>query len=175
MKSIITLFTIFCYVSLFGQETDKASITGDKDLDNCISVINTNATNNYESYKKEMSVQFGISASIIDQYVKQEKVSPGDLYYGCSLSKETNKSISDVMSSYKKNKGWGKAAKDLGIKPGSEQFHNFKANTLKGENNFIKSNDDKGNKNDNKNQKQNQIKQENNSGKAPDDNNQGKK
>ena len=175
MKSIIILIAIICSVSLFGQDADKVSVTGDKDLDNCISAINSTATTNYESYKKEMNVQFGISVSTIDQYVKKENVSPGDLYYGCSLSKATNKSISDVMSSYKKNKGWGKTAKDLGIKPGSEQFHNFKGNTLKGESQFINSKDVKGNKNNTKNLNQNQNKQENNSGKVPDNNNQDKK
>ena len=174
MKSIIIYLTVIFSSALFSQETDKVSITGDKDLDNCISAINSDANTNYESYKKEMNAQFGIAYSEIDQYVKKDNISPGDLYYGCSLSKATNKSVSDVMKNYKKNKGWGKTAQDLGIKPGSEQFHNFKGNTLKGESKFI---NDKNQKNDNKNQKQNQnqINSQNNSGKAPNNNNQGKK
>ena len=119
MKLIIILFTVIFSSVLFSQETDKVLITGDKDLDNCISTINSDANTNYESYKKEMNAQFGIAYSEIDQYVKKDNISPGDLYYGCSLSKATNKSVSDVMKNYKKNKGWGKTAQDLCIKPGS--------------------------------------------------------
>jgi len=35
------------------------------------------------------------------------------------------------MKKYKEKKGWGSIAKELGIKPGSEQFHALKNNTFK--------------------------------------------
>jgi hypothetical protein len=39
--------------------------------------------------------------------------------------------VSEVVGLYSEKKGWGAVAKDLGIKPGSEEFHELKANTVK--------------------------------------------
>ena len=157
---------------LFGQEIGKVTNTGDVELDNYISDINIRAKDDYDGFKKEMTSQFGISSSDVDRYVKQEKINPGDLYYGYSLSRETNQPASDVMNNYKNHKAWGKVAKDLGIKPGSEEFKNFKGKTLKGKDSSVDKNKEE---NNNNNQNQNQSKQKNNSGSVPNKNSQGKK
>ncbi|MCK4465819.1 MAG: hypothetical protein KAU83_08910, partial [Bacteroidales bacterium] len=46
------------------------------------------------------------------------------------LSKISGKPVDDVVEIYKvhKNKGWGYIAKQLGIKPGSPEFHKLKEN-----------------------------------------------
>ena len=51
-------------------------------------------------------------------------------FLSCEISKVSNKSIAEVERSYSsnKNKGWGAIAKDLGIKPGSSEFHTLKSN-----------------------------------------------
>lgn len=164
MKSIIVVISFFLSSFIFGQEVGKVTITGDVDLDNYVSDINSKAKDDYEGFKKEMNTQFGMSSTEVDRYVKQEKVSPGDLYYGCSLSRETNKPVSDVMKSYKNNKSWDKVAHDFGIKPGSEQFHNFKSKTMKGKSPNANDVSKDLNKNQNKIQKQNQnqIQKQNN-------------
>lgn len=173
MKSIV-IFIVFIFSSLlFAQETGKVPNTGDAELDNYISDINIKAKDDYDGFKQEMTSQFGLSSSDVDRYVKQEKINPGDLYYGCSLSRESKKPVSDVMKNYKNQKGWGRVAQDLGIKPGSEEFQNFKGKTLKGKGQSSEDKTKDENKNQNKNQNQN--KQQNNSGNAPTKNSQGKK
>lgn len=166
MKSIIIFVVTLLTLPLFGQEAGKVPNTGDAELDSYISDINSRAKDDYDGFKEEMTSQFGISSSDVDKYVKQEKINPGDLYYGASLSRESKKPVSDVMNNYKSNKAWGKVAQDLGIKPGSEEFKSFKGKTLKGKG---QSSDDVSkdvnkdqNKNQNQIQKQNQ--QQNNSG-----------
>jgi hypothetical protein len=132
MKSIIILIALVFVGCLFGQDIDKAPNTGDSDVDKRISEINIGAKSDYEGYKKEMTKQFGVSSGEVDRYVKQQKLDPGDVYYGSVLARETNRSVSDIMTKYEKTRGWGKVAKDLGIQPGSEQFHNLKKNMLMG-------------------------------------------
>lgn len=171
MKSIIILIIILLTLPVFGQETGKVSKTGDDDLDRYISDINSRAKDDYDGYKKEMINQFGISSSDVDRYVKQEKVNPGDLYYGCSLSRESKKTVSDVMKNYKNNKAWGKVAQDVGIKPGSEEFKNFKGKTLKDKD---QTSEDK-TKDQNKNQIQKQNHQQNNAGNVSGQKSKGKK
>jgi len=56
---------------------------------------------------------------------------PADVYYASVLSSASGKPISDVVGLYKDKKGWGAVAKELGIKSGSEEFHELKANTMK--------------------------------------------
>ncbi len=132
MKSIMIFVVILLSAPLFGQETGKVPNTGDIEIDSYISDINSRAKDDYDGFKKEMTTQFGISSSDVDKYVKQDKINPGDLYYGAALSRESKKPISDVMKNFKNNKAWGKVAQDLGIKPGSEEFKKFKGKTLKG-------------------------------------------
>ena len=156
MKSIIAIISFFLSSFIFGQESGIVTITGDSDLDNYITEINNKAEDDYDGFRKEMNVQFGISVTEVDRYVKSEKVNPGDLYYGCSLSRETNKPFSDIMESYKKNKAWGKIAQDLGIKPGSEEFKLFKGKTLKGKEQKADDISKDLKKDQNKNQQQNQ-------------------
>ena len=71
------------------------------------------------------------------------------------------------MKKYNNNKSWGKVAQDLGIKPGSEEFKNFKGKTLKGKNPSVdtsKEDNNSQNKNQNQDQKQNKNDSGNNQG-----------
>lgn len=52
----------------------------------------------------------------------------GDVVISFEIMKITKKPIGDVIRVYKasKTKGWGAMAKELGIKPGSKEFHAMK-------------------------------------------------
>jgi len=54
--------------------------------------------------------------------------SPADAYIALRLGEMSNRPIRYVTDKYKKHKGngWGVLAKELGIKPGSEEFHALK-------------------------------------------------
>ena len=53
---------------------------------------------------------------------------PSDAYMVLRLGELSHRSVDDVMTVYKANrkKGWGVMAKNLGIKPGSREFHALK-------------------------------------------------
>ena len=55
---------------------------------------------------------------------------PAEIYFALELSKMSQKPIDNVVEIYKvnKEKGWGYIAKQLGIKPGSPEFHQLKNN-----------------------------------------------
>jgi hypothetical protein len=55
---------------------------------------------------------------------------PGDIYMALELSKIGRVTLDNVLSIYKtnKSKGWGFIAKEVGIKPGSAEFHQLKNN-----------------------------------------------
>jgi hypothetical protein len=52
----------------------------------------------------------------------------GDLAVGLEMGDLSRRPVNNVIDAYEKNKGWGNIAKDLGIKPGSEEFHRMKRN-----------------------------------------------
>lgn len=52
----------------------------------------------------------------------------GDLALGLEMGYLSKKPMNTVFGMYEKNRGWGNIAKDLGIKPGSEEFHQMKRN-----------------------------------------------
>ncbi|MEY4605009.1 MAG: hypothetical protein RIT43_2301, partial [Bacteroidota bacterium] len=70
-----------------------------------------------------------------------------DVFMSFEIAALTKKNVDDVVKSYEKNKdkGWGVIAKEMGIKPGSEQFHALKGNSKKASENS-KGNSEKGNK-----------------------------
>ena len=56
---------------------------------------------------------------------------PAEIYFALELSKLSSRSIDQVVEIYEvnKDKGWGFIAKELGIKPGSPEFHSLKEQT----------------------------------------------
>jgi hypothetical protein len=73
-----------------------------------------------------------------------EILQPAEIVLAGRIGVIVDKPVDTVISSYRSNqsKGWGEVAKDLGIKPGSPEFH-----ALKGK---PKKNQGKGNVNSNK-------------------------
>ena len=51
---------------------------------------------------------------------------PSDAYMVLRLAEMAKLPSARVMSEYKPGKGWGVVAKNLGIKPGSPEFHALK-------------------------------------------------
>lgn len=123
--------------------------TGDKELDLTLSDMNTSAKVDLSAFKKDLSVSFNITDAKLDQLMV--KMQPAEVYYALEIAKITSKTIDEVAKSYEANKakGWGVIAKEMGIKPGSKEFHALK-NKAKGKNDKVK-----GNKNKDKGEKGN--------------------
>ncbi len=131
MKTLIILIVVALTQAALGQELTTAYNTGDADMDTHLAEINENASSDYEAFKEKLSESTEITDEEIDRYINEEDIEPADLYYASVLSSASDRPISEVVEMYKEKKGWGAVAQELGIKPGSEEFHQLKANTVK--------------------------------------------
>ena len=104
--------------------------TGDEELNKSLISIDVQAKADFGAFKMELSSSSGVEAKKIDYLSIEIGMSAGDIYMTIELAKITKKSIDDVVKVYSvhKEKGWGVMAKELGIKPGSPEFHALKGN-----------------------------------------------
>ena len=105
--------------------------TGDSELDIDLAKINTNAKGDFIAFKADLKLSYNVSEKKIDYLQLSIKMEPAEIYLTLELSKISKKSIDDVVEIYNahKEKGWGFIAKQLGIKPGSPEFHSLKGST----------------------------------------------
>jgi hypothetical protein len=103
----------------------KAS-TGDTEMDNILTDIHNQAVKDINAFKTTVQNTFNIVNSKVDAALKL--LSPGDVYMAAQVSLSVNKPFEEVVKTYSahKEKGWGAIAKELGIKPGSPEFHAMK-------------------------------------------------
>lgn len=107
--------------------------TGNPEMDKQLNDINNSAILDLSSFKTDLLNKFKTVG--MDQLNKIiSKVSaPAEALMVLEIQQITKKPLDTVLTSYDKNKskGWGAIAKDLGIKPGSAEFHQLKANMSK--------------------------------------------
>lgn len=104
--------------------------SGDDELDKSLLTIDANATLDFGDFKVDISGSYDITEKKLDYLSIEIGMSGGDIYMTVELAKIADKSVDDVVAVYtkNKNKGWGVIAKELGIKPGSDEFHALKGN-----------------------------------------------
>jgi len=105
--------------------------TGDEELDKSLLSIDANASLNFGDFKVDISGSYDITEKKLDYLSVEIGMKAGDIYLTVELAKITEKSVDEVVTVYtaNKNKGWGVIAKELGIKPGSPEFHALKGKT----------------------------------------------
>lgn len=128
----VILLVVLLSAFTFAQNLNISFDTGDDDIDSYLNDVNVYAKANYDFFRKNLSLKFGISTREVDRYIYKEKVQPADLYYACAVSGITGKRVDDILVLYKDKKGWGAVAKELGIKPGSKEFHRLKLKSISG-------------------------------------------
>ena len=129
---IIILITFIISSFLYAQEIKDQFKTGDNDVDQYLSEVNGYGTAQYDFFKRNLSMKFGIDLRDVDRYVYKENIRPADLYYACTIASVTHRNVADVILLYQDKKGWGAVAKELGIKPGSREFHKLKSKSMSG-------------------------------------------
>lgn len=127
MKNLILLAFISLTISTSAQVSFS---TGNPQLESDLNVINTKGTANYNVFKNDLSVSFGISSTKIDHMKVDLEMLPGEIYLALEIANLAKKPIDNVLKVYSlnKSKGWGYIAKEVGIKPGSPEFHALKNN-----------------------------------------------
>ncbi|WP_218951145.1 hypothetical protein [Desulfoluna butyratoxydans] len=97
------------------------------DLDNFLSNLNIQAKADIDNFSARLSAQFSVPYPEVQTIIRTVEF-PADVFMCLQLGKMTNTEPESVVEIYRsnKNKGWGAIAKELGIEPGSADFHALK-------------------------------------------------
>jgi hypothetical protein len=89
---------------------------------------------NLGAFKVRLSTQFGVPVPKVEAILASVGP-PGDAYMCFRVGQVASQPVEVVMkeSQAHKEKGWRMIAKNLGIKPGSKEFHDLKKGDLKGD------------------------------------------
>ena len=100
-------------------------------LEDFLSSVNVQARVDLPGFSAKISSQFGVPLPQV-QAVVQSVREPADAFMVFQLGQFSGKQPERVMDVYRsrKGKGWGVIAKELGIKPGSAEFHALKNGDL---------------------------------------------
>ncbi len=123
MKKTIFLALMLVSGIALGQNYNS----GDVELDASLKIVNTDANKDMTFFKANLAKTFNVTVPKVETCFKAG-MNAGDAYMAFEISNLTRKPIEDVITVYKtsKSKGWGVMAKELGIKPGSAEFHALK-------------------------------------------------
>lgn len=115
-------------IAIFALSVNAYAETG---LDDFIKSLDVQAEGNIGDFKVQLGAAFGTPTPKIDVLISNVE-KPADAYMCLRLAELTGKPVDTVLKEYKtnKNKGWGVIAKNLGIKPGSKNFHELKRGKL---------------------------------------------
>lgn len=89
--------------------------------------FNIRAEADPSGFRARLAARFQIGDAEINTVIGNTE-RPAEAYMVCRLAEMSGKPVDYVMKEYSSNKtkGWGVIAKNLGIKPGSKEFHALK-------------------------------------------------
>jgi hypothetical protein len=100
-------------------------------LDSFLKGVNVQAQADMPGFYATVSAQFGVPVPQVEA-VFGMVATPADAFMVFQLGQMAHRPPETVVQTYKahKGKGWGVIAKELGIKPGSREFHALKNGDL---------------------------------------------
>ena len=120
MKSLKTVVVLLMMTLL----VSSAALAGDFDW---IRDLNIRAQADPSGFRARLGARFKIGDAEISAVLGNVQ-EPGDAYMVLRLAEMSRHPTDDVVAQYRSGmgKGWGAVAKNLGIKPGSREFHALK-------------------------------------------------
>lgn len=120
---------VFLTCLLFFNISNAFSQGGGSDLETNLKSIDVNANADFGAFKAELGVTYNISDRKITELSTRFKMRPSDIFMTLECAFISGKAVDEVARIYKSSNGngWGIIAKQLGIKPGSKEFHSLKA------------------------------------------------
>lgn len=140
MKKLVFTLLAFAALHLSSQTVTFKAGTGDKELDVQLNELNANAKLDIKGFKAEMNVSFNCGNQAVDELMVKMNNNPADVFMLLQIAFQMKKSHDVILASYNRHRGkggWGAVAKEMGIKPGSPEFHAMK-NSAKGKNGKMK-------------------------------------
>jgi len=100
-------------------------------LDSFLSSVNVQARADLPGFQAKVSAQFGVPVPQVEAVLGMV-ATPADAFMVFQLGQMAHRPPETVVQTYQahKGKGWGVIAKELGIKPGSREFHALKNGDL---------------------------------------------
>lgn len=101
-------------------------------LEDFLASVNIQARADLPGFSAKISTQFGVPVAQVQTVVRSVR-EPADAFMVYQLSQFSGRKPERVIDVYtrSKGKGWGVIAKELGIKPGSAEFHALKRGDLR--------------------------------------------
>lgn len=118
-------------VALFLAAIVSIASVAHADLDGFLKSVNIQAQADRNNFSVKLGAQFGVPQARVEAIIKSVPA-PADAFMVLQLGQMSNKQPEAVLQTYQRShgKGWGELAKELGIKPGSPEFHALKRGDL---------------------------------------------
>lgn len=102
------------------------------ELNSFLRGVNNQAMADSTTYNNKLSRQFGVPMPKVESIVRSVS-QPADAFMVLQISQMTHKAPEAVLHTYQrsKGKGWGTIAREIGIKPGSPEFHALRRGDLR--------------------------------------------
>lgn len=102
--------------------------SGDVWVDSQLDDVNRYGSRYREPFVDEMVRYYGAPRALVTELLVTRRWAPGDVYYACAIAQTLGRPCRYVVDEWDRNhgKGWGAVARELGIKPGSAEFHRLK-------------------------------------------------
>ena len=137
MKKALVIFTLLLLaipgLPAYGDDRRGGSSyclrTGDTTFDATLGDLNLQTHgDNLSDFISNLSLSYDVPRLKIEYLIDKVKMTPADVYMTVGIAQITSRPIDEVVDQYRANKGkgWGVIAKQLGIKPGSKEFHALK-------------------------------------------------
>lgn len=120
MKTLLTL-TILSILSIGSVKDAKA------DNFDWLNDLNIQATTDPSGFRVRLGTRFQLGGAQVNAVINRVSAL-SDAYMVLRLGELSHRPLNDVLDVYAsgRDKGWGKMAKELGVKPGSSEFHALK-------------------------------------------------
>jgi hypothetical protein len=102
--------------------------SGDVWVDTWLADMNRYGTRYRDPFIDEMVRYHGAPRDLVIELLVNQRWAPGDIYYACIIAQVIGRPCRYVADYWQQNhgQGWGVVARQLGIKPGSAEFHRLK-------------------------------------------------
>ena len=140
MKKLLAASVGLVLVGGLTYGLDPSFATGDRKLNSTLEQLNIAAGADPDAFIKRLSSVHNFPEQELRRASETYGLGGADLFMATALAREIHRPVYSVAEEFKQNqaKGWGAIAKDLGIKPGSSEFHQLKRDA-KGSLDYMKS------------------------------------
>ena len=129
ISTVVLAFLAALFLGRAYAQQPAGAGTGDKKFDAQLKALNEEAKSDPEGFLRRLSQRHNIPEEQIRQAKEKNGLDDADTYMATALARRAKRPVGDVAAEYRKNKdqGWGAMARNMGIKPGSPEFKQLKA------------------------------------------------